>query len=112
MGSMGSFKLGGPKFDIDKFDGRMDYLLWECQMKVMLMAMGLGPILRPKPMDVSQDEWDGYYEQTVSLVNLHLKHVVFKLVGLETNVVCLFDNLKVKYHWQELSNILYTYLCI
>jgi hypothetical protein len=27
-------------------------------------------------------------------------------------VVCLFDNLKVKYHWQELSNILYTYLCI
>jgi hypothetical protein len=81
-------------------------------MKVMLMAMGLGPILRPKPMDVSQDEWDGYYEQMVSLVNLHLKHVVFKLVGLETNVVCLFDNLKAKYHRQELSNILYTYLCI
>ncbi len=56
MGSMGSFKLGGPKFDIDKFDGQMDYLLWEHKMKGMLMAMGIGPILRPKPSDVLQDE--------------------------------------------------------
>lgn len=33
---MGTLKLGGPKFEVMKYDGRMDYVLWERQVKGVL----------------------------------------------------------------------------
>ncbi len=56
---MGSFKIGMPKFEIEKYDGRTDYLLWERQMKSVLTAMGLGKILRPMSIGMDRDKWDG-----------------------------------------------------
>ena len=45
---MGPLKTGGQKFDIVKYDGRTDYLLWERQVKGALCTSGLGKMLKPK----------------------------------------------------------------
>ena len=46
---MGSIKTGGPRFEVGRYDGRSDYLLWERQVKGVLSAIGLGRLLKPKP---------------------------------------------------------------
>ena len=54
---MGTIKLGGPKFEVTKYDGRTDYLLWERQVKGILRATGLGNLLKDQPMDTDDDDW-------------------------------------------------------
>ncbi len=95
---MAKIKLGGPKFDVEGYDGRSDYLLWERQVKSVLRAMGLGKILKPKPSGVDTDEWDDIQEQAVSLVALYLKPAVFKQVEMEADVNKMFETLRQKYH--------------
>jgi hypothetical protein len=53
---MSSVKVGGYKFDIPKFDGRSDYVLWERQVKGALKASGLCKVLRPKPEKVNEED--------------------------------------------------------
>ena len=110
--SMGTFKLGGPKFEIDKFDGRTDYVLWERQMKNVLRAMGLGRILKPMPSGMDQDEWESIQEQSVSLVSLYLKPSVFKQVAEQTDVTKMFDTLRSKYYQDDMTNRLYMILML
>ncbi len=55
---MAKLKLGGPKFDVEGYDGHSNYLLWECQAKSVLREMGLGKILKPKPSGVDAGEWE------------------------------------------------------
>lgn len=38
-------KFGGIKFEVKKYDGSTDYLLWEKQVKGVLCAMGLDHLL-------------------------------------------------------------------
>ncbi len=104
---MAKIKLGGPKFDVEGYDGHSNYLLWELQVKSVLRAMGLGKILKPKPSGVDAGEWEDVQEQAVSLVALYFKSDVFKQVEMETNVNKMFETLQQKYHHQELSNRLY-----
>lgn len=33
-------KLGDPRFEVEKFDGRLDYVLWEQQVTNVLGAIG------------------------------------------------------------------------
>ncbi|CAM6106785.1 unnamed protein product [Calypogeia fissa] len=108
--TMRTLKLGGPRFEIDKYDGRANYLLWERQVKGVLRAMGLGKVLRTRPNVIDEEEWDEIQEQAVSLVFLYLKPNVFKQVAVETDVSELFKSLQQKYHHKELSNRLYTSL--
>ncbi|KAG6551051.1 hypothetical protein Mapa_007284 [Marchantia paleacea] len=43
-------------FDIVKYDGRGDYLLWERQIKGKLKASDLGKSLRPKPSTFNDED--------------------------------------------------------
>ena len=56
--TMGTLKLSGPKFEVERFDGRSDYMLWERQVKSVLRAMGLGKIMKDKPSDMTEEDWD------------------------------------------------------
>jgi hypothetical protein len=53
---MSSVKVGGYKFDILKFNGQSDYVLWERQVKGALKASGLGKVLRPKPEKINEED--------------------------------------------------------
>lgn len=105
--TMGTLKLGGPKFEVERFDGRSDYMLWERQVKSVLRAMGLGKIMKDKPSDMTEEDWDDIQEQAVSIVELYLKPTVFKQVEDKKDVNELFKVLQSKYHLKELSNRLH-----
>jgi hypothetical protein len=107
---MGTIKAGGHKFEVAKFDGRADYLLWERQMKGILKATGLGRLLKPQPSGVDDEQWKDQQEVAVNTVMLYLQPHVIKQVGEYTEVNALFDALEAKYHQKELSNRLYTSL--
>jgi hypothetical protein len=51
-----SVKVDGYKFDIPKFDGQSDYVLWERQVNGALKASRLGKVLRPKPEKVNKED--------------------------------------------------------
>ena len=53
-------KFGGVKFEVEKYDGRSDYLLWEKQVKGVLRAMGLDHLLS------TREEYDGEGEEVIS----------------------------------------------
>lgn len=35
-------KVGGPRFEVERFDGRTHYLLWEWQVKNVIQGNGFG----------------------------------------------------------------------
>ena len=108
---MGPLKTGGQRFEIAKYDGRTDYLLWERQVKGALQASGLGRMLKPKPEMVEADEWIEMQEIAVSTVIMYLQPQVIKQLKDDfKSCTELFEALVAKYHWNELSNFLYTSL--
>ncbi|OAE31258.1 hypothetical protein AXG93_1962s1150 [Marchantia polymorpha subsp. ruderalis] len=73
-------KVGGPRFEVERFDGRTDYLLWERQVKNVIKAMGLRKDLKPKPLNVDDEDWNEIQDQAVNIVTLYLKPNVLKQV--------------------------------
>jgi len=108
--SMGSVKLGGTKFDIVKYDGRGDYLLWERQVKGALKAAGLGKVLRAKLDGADKDDWNELQEQAVSIIVLYLQPMVLRQIEEYPTCALLFEALEQRFHRKESSNRLYTSL--
>jgi hypothetical protein len=101
---MSYVKVGGYKFDIEKFDGRSDYVLWERQVKGVLKASGLGKVLRPKPEKINEEDWRDIQEQVVSTVIKYVQPSVLKQLGEHKSCEDLFKKLSKQYHYKELSN--------
>jgi hypothetical protein len=53
---MRAVKVGGTKFDIPKYNGRNNYLLWDRQMKGALHAYGVAKVLKPRPEGVMEED--------------------------------------------------------
>ena len=105
---MGTMKQGGAKFEVAKYDGRTDYLLWEKQVKDVLRATGLGKLLRIRTDDIDVGDWEDMQEMAVSTVKLYLQPQVVKQVGEYSDCTSLFTALQSKYHHNELTNRLVT----
>lgn len=96
-------KVGVLSFEVERFDGCTDYLLWKRQVKNVIKAMGLEKVLKPKPLNVDDEEWNEIQDQALSVVTLYLKPNVLKQEELEI-VTAMFQALQTKYHMKELSN--------
>src|SRR5450759_2679350 len=107
---MGTVKTGGHKFEVAKYDGRSNYLLWERQVKVVLKATRLGRLLKPKPSTMTEEDWKDMQEMAMNTIMLYLQPHVVKQVEEHVDCTALFDALQSKYHQKELSNRLYTSL--
>ncbi|OAE25076.1 hypothetical protein AXG93_1163s1110 [Marchantia polymorpha subsp. ruderalis] len=101
-------KVGGPRFEVERFDGRTYYLLWEWQVKNVIKAMSLGKVLKPKPLNVDDEYWNEIQNQAVSIASLYLKPNVLKQVEELETVTTMFQALQAKYHMKQLSNQLFT----
>ncbi|OAE34133.1 hypothetical protein AXG93_2891s1580 [Marchantia polymorpha subsp. ruderalis] len=101
-------KVGGPKFEVERFDSRTDYLIWERQVKNVIKAMGLGKVFKPKHLNIDDEDWNEIQDQTMSIVIFYLKPNVLKQVDDFETVTTMFQALQTKYHMKELSNRLFT----
>ena len=53
--------MSGVKFDIEKFDGRINFGLWQVQVKDLLIQYKLHKALKGKPAPVtgmSDEDWE------------------------------------------------------
>ena len=87
---MKSVKTEGPKFEVGKYDGRSDYLLWERQVKGVFCAMGLGRVLKSKPDNVVEDDWKDAQKQAMSTIMLYLQPHIIKQVEDYAECALLF----------------------
>lgn len=50
--------LGVPWFEMEKFDERINYVLWEQPITIVFVAMGLSKVLKPQPDDIDYNNWN------------------------------------------------------
>ncbi|OAE35438.1 hypothetical protein AXG93_2587s1530 [Marchantia polymorpha subsp. ruderalis] len=101
-------KVGGPRFEVEHFDGRTDYFLWERQVKTVIKAMDLENVLKPKTLNVDDKDWNEIQDQALCIMTLYLKPNVLKQVEELETVKAMFQAVQTKYNMKELSNSLFT----
>ena len=107
-----SSKFGGIKFEVEKYDGRTDYLLWEKQVKGVLRAMGLDHLLSTREEYDGEEEfpakkWRQEQVIAVNAVMLYLKPHIIKTLDDYMDCKSLFKALREKYYRDDASDRLY-----
>src|SRR5688572_7070674 len=114
----------GTKFEIEKFDGRINFVLWQVQVKNVLIQSGLHKVLKGTPTSVKDDkgseksessgyskkskmndeEWKELDMKAVSQIRLCLaKNVLANVIGLSTTKE-LWEKLEELYQTKSISN--------
>ncbi|KAL6582592.1 hypothetical protein OROMI_004670 [Orobanche minor] len=103
------------KFDVEKFDGRINFGLWQVQVKDVLIQSGLHKALKGKPVSSgessstseSAEEWEGLDLRAASTIRLCLaKNVLANVYGISTAKE-LWEKLEQLYQGKGISNRLY-----
>ncbi|KAL4554376.1 hypothetical protein LXL04_039515 [Taraxacum kok-saghyz] len=106
------------RFNVEKYDGRINFGLWQVQVKDVLIQSGLDKALKGKPAPVSSkessaagkdddEEWDDLDLRAASAIRLSLaKNVLANVHGISTTKE-LWEKLKQLYQGKGISNRLY-----
>ena len=90
--NMSGLKFSSPmKFEIEKFDGRINYGLWPIQVKDVLIQSGLHKALKRKSsltsnngsgkVSISNEDWENLDDRVASVIRLCLAKNVLTNVG-------------------------------
>ncbi|PHT95375.1 hypothetical protein T459_03257 [Capsicum annuum] len=114
----------GTKFEIEKFDGRINFDLWQVQVKDVLIQSGLYKALKERPTSekgdkdseksqsskdsekfrISDEEWEELDMKAASPIRLFLaKNVLANVIGLSTTKE-LWEKLEELYQTKSLKN--------
>ncbi|KAJ0624083.1 putative RNA-directed DNA polymerase [Helianthus annuus] len=111
-------KYSPMRFDVEKYDGRINFGLWQVQVKDVLIQSGLHKALRGKPTPVSSkdssgtskdddEEWEDLDLRAASAIRLCLaKNVLANVHGIST-AKDLWEKLEQLYQGKGISNRLY-----
>ena len=115
-------KMSVMKFDVEKFDGRINFGLWKVQVKDLLIKSRLHKALKSKPTtasgedfaryevpksSVSDEDWEELNLKATSTITLCLvKNILANVFGILTPKG-LWEKLEQMYHAKSLSNRLY-----
>ena len=103
------------RFDVGKFDGRINFGLWQVQVKDVLIQFGLYKALRGRPVSSgelsstskNEKEWDDLDLRAANTIRLCLaKNVLANVHGISTAKE-LWEKLKQLYQGKDISNRLY-----
>ena len=116
------------RFDIEKFDGRINFGLWQVQVKDILIQSGLYKALKGKPASLSEEkepdksggsseskgkskmseeEWEELDMRAASQIRLCLAKNVLANVARWSSTKELWEKLEEMYQAKSLSNRLY-----
>jgi len=96
-----------PKFDIEKFDGKISFSIWRVQMRAVLTQNRLKKALdgkSKKPASMTDDHWDELDEKVLSSIQLCLSKEVLREVVNETTAAGLWLKLETLYMTKNLAN--------
>ena len=103
------------RFDVEKFDGMINFGLWQVQVNDVLIQSGLHKALRGKPVsngasgstNKSEEEWDDLDLRAASTIRLCLaKNVLANMHGISTTKE-LWEKFEQLYQDKGISNRLY-----
>lgn len=103
------------RFDVEKFDGRINFGLWQVQVKDVLIQSGLHKALKGKPVSSGEssgtskgeEEWEDLDLRAASTIRLCLaKNVLANVHGISTAKE-LWEKLEQLYQGKGISNRLY-----
>ncbi|RYQ84281.1 hypothetical protein Ahy_B10g103423 [Arachis hypogaea] len=121
------------KLEIEKFDGRINFGLWQIQVKDVLIQSGLHKALKKKISGIKDEEWEELDLRAASAIRLCLaknvlanvqgmkiaKELWDKLEGLyqakgisnrlllkeQFHNLCIYHNVKISYHLSAINGI-------
>jgi hypothetical protein len=111
-------KSGGPipvvrsvvsnaKFDVEKFDGRNNFGMWQCEVMDVLAQQELDVTLEDKPEEMSEADWKKLNRQACGTIRLCLAKDQKYFVMKETMAKELWNKLEDKYMTKGIENKLY-----
>ncbi|GKD59459.1 hypothetical protein Tco_1296968, partial [Tanacetum coccineum] len=72
------------RFDIEKFDGKNDFGLWQINMRALMVQRGCDAVLETLPADMEAGEKDALMKKAYSCLILCLGDRVLREVTKET----------------------------
>ena len=64
--------LSSARIDVEKFDGKSNFGMWQCEVMDVLFQHELDFTLEDKPADISDGDWDRFNRQTCGFIRLCL----------------------------------------
>ena len=98
------------KFEVEKFDGKSNFLLWKMRVTSLLVKEGKHEALlgiEKKPLKIEDDEWNDIDFHTKAIIILCLSDEVICNVMNEKTTVGLWCRLESLYMMKSLSNKLF-----
>ncbi|GJY86231.1 retrovirus-related pol polyprotein from transposon TNT 1-94 [Tanacetum coccineum] len=95
------------RFDIEKFDGKNDFGLWQIKMRTLMVQHGCDAALETLPADMKAGEKAALMKKAYSTLILCLGDRVLREVTKETSVVGIWTKLTSLYMTKSLANRLY-----
>jgi len=92
------------KFDIEKFDGRINFGLWKVQVKDVLIQSGLHKALKGNTSKMEADKWEELDLRATSAIRLCLAKNVFVNVQNLSSAKELWEKLEGLYQANGISN--------
>ena len=101
-------KMSGLKFNIERFDGKINFNIWQSNFKDVLVQQGLLKALQgKKPESMAADEWEELEAKAVSTIRLSLAPEIKYSVLNEKSPSALWAKLEKIYMSNSLTNRLY-----
>ncbi|VFQ68150.1 unnamed protein product [Cuscuta campestris] len=98
-------KIGWAMFEVPLFDGRADFMLWQCTIQDYLVQQGLELALQDeKPSDMKESEWSTIQKKAVSTIRLALSPQIKVTMLKETSPKKLWETLESKFASKRLTN--------
>ena len=97
------------KVDINRFDGKSNFSLWQARVKDVLIQQGLidALICNERPSTMEEKNWTWIQMQTVSMIRLYLADDVVIHVLNESSPTVLWEKLEELYMAKSLTNALF-----
>ena len=82
------------KFDVEKFDRKINFSLWHVRMLAILVQNGIQKALGVRPDGMTDTRWEEMDEKARSTIQLSLTNEVFWEVISEKTTKSLWENLE------------------
>ncbi|CAM6111332.1 unnamed protein product [Calypogeia fissa] len=106
---MGSRKLMAPKFEVEKFDGKINFSLWARKVTNVLIQQGLEKtITNGQPTDIKDADWEDMLVQVCNTIELFFANNILKnVLGMKRNVKEIWDMFTQLYQEKSLTTRIY-----
>jgi hypothetical protein len=93
------------KLNIPKFDGKINFAIWQIQMNVVFTQLCVRKTFQARPADMDDDKWEDLDEKALLAMQLSLSlDVLCEVVNAKSAAAELWKKLKEIYMTKRLAN--------